>query len=199
MIPAAALLYNYAFFGRESVKKHRIFHIVTFLLIACGALFRLSFIEARMPYSFSVYLSTEMYVWLRYLGLAIFPVPLNVDHFVEPLHPTHWKFLVSLLVVAFMMFVLWRSRKIHPWLFFWGAWFFLNLAPSSLLPLNDFMAEHRTYLSMFGFCACVAYTVTLARSGTRLIPFALSCLLIFLRRRHLEKKSCLAEADNALG
>ncbi len=31
--------------------------------------------------------------------------------------------------------------------------------PSSSLPLLDFMAEHRVYLSLFGFCACLGYAV----------------------------------------
>jgi tetratricopeptide (TPR) repeat protein len=182
LIPAAALLYNYAIFGKESVKKHAILHGLTILLIACGVIFRIYFelvTSAGSPHPLAVYITTEMHVWMRYVALAIFPIPLNVDHFVEPLNLTHWKFLVSFLTLLLILFFLWKAKKNHRWIFFWGIWFFLNLASTSFVPLNDFMAEHRTYLSMFGFCACIAYLISAGRPGNKLIPFALSCLLVF--------------------
>ncbi len=182
VIPAAALLYNYALFGKESVRKHAILHGLTLLLIACGVIFRVYFewvVSHGSPHPVPVYIATEMYVWLRYLYLAIFPIPLNVDHYVEPLNLIHWKFLLSLLAVLFLLFVFWKAKKNHRWLFFWGIWFFLNLASTSFVPLNDFMAEHRTYLSMLGFCACVAYLIHVGTPSNRLVPLALCCLLLF--------------------
>lgn len=180
LIPVAALLYSYAFFGFESIKRHRVFHLTTLLLLAVGVLFRFSFLNLqRLPYPVSVYIPTEIFVWLRYLALACFPVPLNVDHFVAPLQLTHWKFLFAFASVGVLLYFIFRSRKGQPWIFFWGTWFFLNLMATSFVPLNEFMAEHRTYLSLFGFCSCAAYLIAAGRPKSKLIPVALSCLLIF--------------------
>ena len=48
-------------------------------------------------------------------------------------------------------------RPKQPFVAFWIFWYLLNLLPSSAIPLNDFMAEHRTYISNFGFAACAGY------------------------------------------
>jgi protein O-mannosyl-transferase len=180
LIPFAALLYNYAFYGIGSVKKHRLFHFVTLIVVGCGLLLRISFVyRFGLPHPVSVYVPTELFVWLRYLALAVFPIPLNVDHFVERLHPAHWKFLLALAAVSLSIVFLWRIRKGQPWTFFWGIWFYLNLSATSFVPLNDFMAEHRTYISMFGFAACIASLIKIRQVKSRLIPAALSCLIIF--------------------
>ena len=182
LIPFAALLYNFACHGLSSVKKHWLFHAVTISIVAAGVLFRVSHLyatQSNLPHPLGAYLTTQAFVWMKYLLLGFFPVPLNVDHFVSPLNLLHWKFLVSIAGIALILYSLWKWRANHSWIFFWGVWFFLNLAASSVIPLNDFMAEHRTYLSMFGFCACVAYTLHFSRSRSKLIPVALSFLLLF--------------------
>ena len=161
LIPIAALLYNYLFFSSDSVKRHRLFHILTVGLVLLGAGLRVflhfKFTE-QQPHSFMTWILTEITVWLRYLWLAIYPVRLNVDS--DPpvnafLSPMLW---VSIAFIAALLYLFFRVRRNHAGLSFWGFWFFLNLlASSAIIPLVDFMAEHRAYISLFGFCACLSY------------------------------------------
>ncbi len=62
---------------------------------------------------------------------------------------------------------------------FWGLWYFLNLLPSSVIPLNDFMAEHRVYISMFGFSACLGYLLVLFTSRSGKPSYLIMGVLIF--------------------
>jgi protein O-mannosyl-transferase len=179
LIPVAAILYNVIFFGRDSVKKHRLFHVITIGLVGLAAVTRLYFLS-KPPHPVSIYFPTEVLVWLHYLYLAIFPVQLNVDHFVDSISVTDWRFLSLSAAFLALIALAWKFRKNHGWLTFWGIWFFLNLLPSSsFVPLNDFMAEHRTYLALFGFSAVVVYVADLASPNSKLIAAALTCLLTF--------------------
>jgi Flp pilus assembly protein TadD len=160
MMPVAALLYNAFFFGWKSIRGHRLFHTLTLLLLVCfGALRFTQIVTAdQFPHPVATYLATEIKVSWHYLWLAVYPIQLNIDPDVSPLsfgQPVVWIFLLLTAVVAL---VLWRLRFKHPFVSFWGYWFWLNLLiSSSFVPLNDFMAEHRVYISLFGFCACLGY------------------------------------------
>lgn len=161
-IPVIAVLYALLFYGREAVLRNKILFSSILILTLGGALFRIFvFLGPREAPPFFVYWPTEIGVWVRYLWLAIYPVSLNVEHDVGPLVLTSGWFLGSLLIVASLCFLLWRVRVKHPILAFWGLWFFVNLLPSSIVPLHEFMAEHTTYISLFGFCACVSYGLIL--------------------------------------
>jgi Tfp pilus assembly protein PilF len=160
-IPLVALLYSVIFFGRASLRKHRLLFLALFSLIGAGALYRI-FIHLKYTSQFaeplSTWIPTQAEVWLRYLLLAFFPVSLNADHDVAPLSFISPLFWISFILLSAILYLLYRVRKTHRILTFWGLWFFINLlTSSSLIPLNEFMAEHRTYISLFGFCACMAY------------------------------------------
>jgi tetratricopeptide (TPR) repeat protein len=57
--------------------------------------------------------------------------------------------LLSMLGVVVLATIVCRFRR-TPWLSFGLAWFLLILAPSSLVPLPEPMAEHRVYLASCG-------------------------------------------------
>jgi protein O-mannosyl-transferase len=184
MMPIAALLYNFIFHGARSVRKHAIFHLSALLVLAAAVFVRLTqILTTDLPFPFFTYIATETKVVWNYIYLAIYPIRLNVDPDVASLTPLDPMFLVFALMTLFVIYVLWHYRKTHPLLTFWGLWFYLNLIPTSFIPLNDFMAEHRTYLSMFGFCACVSYLcifIWKARTSSRwVIPVVISLLIAF--------------------
>jgi tetratricopeptide (TPR) repeat protein len=94
------------------------------------------------------YALTQFEVILHYLRLSVWPSPLIFDY----LWPTaeSWSAVapaaaVVLALLAGTVFALYRRW----WVGFWGAWFFLILAPtSSVLPIADAAVEHRMYLSL---------------------------------------------------
>ena len=161
LIPIAALFYNYLILGKESVRRHRLFHVVTVSLILIGAGIRV-FLHFKLtenhPYPLSTWIFTEVKVWLQYLWLAISPVKLNIDPDIPTIGLTSPMFLFSALCVTALFYLFYKARKTHPVFSFWGCWFFLNLmASSSVIPLVDLLAEHRAYISLFGFCAFLSY------------------------------------------
>jgi hypothetical protein len=101
-------------------------------------------------------------VAIRYLGLLLLPWGQTVVHTVY--HLTTWRdprvaILASVSVVLVLGLVTVRRRA--PIVLFAAAWFFLTLAPSSLLSLlaavGQPMAEHRAYLPSVGFFLAVGW------------------------------------------
>jgi Tfp pilus assembly protein PilF len=176
-IPIAALLYVYLIQGKEELARSRNLLIAVFALTLCAGLYRLFGVpdtRVGVP-SVVTYWATELNVWVRYLWLAVYPVQLNVDHDVAPLSLASPWFLAALILVAGICILLWKIRKTHPLLTFWGFWFFLNLLPSSIIPVHEFMAEHLTYISLMGFCACISYVLMIVFK-----PFAKPAPLIWV-------------------
>jgi hypothetical protein len=180
LIPVAALLYNHFQYGTGSLKKHFALHAGTLLLILAAFFFRWTSLPQSVSSGSSIYLATETVVWFRYLWLAIFPIPLNVDHDIPAIHFSQWNCYLAILGVLVMMILLYQIKEKRRWVSFFGFWFFLNLmASSSIVPLNDFLSEHRAYLSMFGFAACVAYLTQIKKDGSRLVIASLVLLALF--------------------
>lgn len=158
IIPVASILYVWIFYGKEGLTQCRGLLLAALGLTIAAGLYRiLAFAPVPDSPSKVVYWATEINVWIRYLWLSIYPVDLNVEHDVSPLQLTNPWFIGALLMVVGILILCLKLRKRHPWLAFWGIWFFINLVPTSIYPMTEFMAEHHTYISLFGFCACLSY------------------------------------------
>jgi hypothetical protein len=158
IIPVASILYVWIFYGKPGLAQSRGLLLGALGLSVAAALYRIfGFQKHPETPDVLVYWATEVNVWVRYLRLAIYPVDLNVEHDVSPLQLTNPWFIGALAIVIAIVLLCLKLRKHHPWLTFWGIWFFLNLLPTSVIPLNEYMAEHHTYISLFGFCACLSY------------------------------------------
>lgn len=123
--------------------------------------------HAGLP-SWSDYLKAQPAVIGHYVKLAFVPYPLCVDYW-WPLggdgSAGGWLQGAAVLVLAACSAV-WGFRG-HP-VGFWGAWFFLILAPSSsVIPVADPAAEHRMYLPLISL---VTLAVLGAEKGLRSIP-----------------------------
>ncbi len=128
------------------------------------------------------YLLSQARVHWLYLRLAAFPVGLSVDHGVAPSpglgDPATLAGAAALLaLLAGAAWLWWRAARLAPEA---GAaaraaalglgWWFLCLAPtSSVIPIDDLAAEHRTYLALAGLalaaaaCAAAGLEAALAR------------------------------------
>jgi tetratricopeptide (TPR) repeat protein len=97
------------------------------------------------------YFWTQLFVTVKYFGLALFPVSQNFDYgialagsFWEPRVWSSALILVGLLVLAV---ICWKHRR----LFSVGIlWFFICLMPAALLAGRESMWEYRMYLPLSG-------------------------------------------------
>ncbi|UCD83829.1 MAG: tetratricopeptide repeat protein [Deltaproteobacteria bacterium] len=100
------------------------------------------------------YFITELRVVINYLRLIIFPLSLNFDpdfpraaSLIEPAVVISVLILGTILAGVVVIF-----RRV-PTVSFGIMFFFITLLPtSSIVPLQDVMAEHRLYLPTTGFC-----------------------------------------------
>lgn len=130
--------------------------------------------------SFS-YLFTQFSVIVKYIQLLIIPVNQIVDYdfkisnsFFEIRTFGCFLFLVLLISLAFYLFK--RNRIVSFGIF----WFLLTLSiESSIIPINDVIFEHRTYLPSFGFCLILCSCIYLFfRENYKFFTFALLMILI---------------------
>ena len=152
------------------------------------------------------YSQTQFRAICRYLRLAVAPHPLVIDYGVQwekSLLPVIGFGLVVALLVGLTLYALTRPvgsrlRAVG----FAGAWFFLLLAPTSLIPgTRQTMAEHRMYLPL------AAVTILAAVAGARVlgraflaVALAVAALLVVLtlRRNHIYENEATLWADTVI-
>lgn len=104
------------------------------------------------------YLLTQFEVIWRYFGLVLFPVGQNLDH-LHPVVKAPGTFSVWLGFIALvaLLAAAWRFRRQYPLALFGLLFTLILLAPtSSIVPIDDAMAERRLYLGFPGFSMIAA-------------------------------------------
>ena len=94
------------------------------------------------------YALTQFGVIVHYLRLSVWPGPLVLDY-AWPLTETVSSVVPGAAVVLALLGGTALALHRQAWVGFWGAWFFLILAPtSSIFPIADVAFEHRMYLPL---------------------------------------------------
>ncbi len=97
------------------------------------------------PWNYAV---TQGAVILHYLRLSLWPDPLIFDYMWPIADPWSSALPAAAVVLALLVGTALALRR-RMWIGFWGAWFFLILAPtSSIMPVADVAFEHRMYLPL---------------------------------------------------
>lgn len=124
------------------------------------------------PIAHLSYIFTETVVVVRYLGLLLWPAGQNLLPEQESFHSLAAGPVIAstALLAALFAFAMWLwkrhgSRDARASLVGAGVlWFFATISiTSGLVPLPDFMAEHRTYLPSIGFFVLAACALDWAR------------------------------------
>jgi tetratricopeptide (TPR) repeat protein len=102
----------------------------------------------ELPVTWYEYAATQPEIILYYLRLAVWPTPLCLDYGWPIERSSVVIVFTSLVILGAMAWTVWALARKHV-LGFLGAWFFINLAPtSSLIPIADLAFEHRIYLAL---------------------------------------------------
>jgi tetratricopeptide (TPR) repeat protein len=115
---------------------------------------------------------TQPLVLLFYLRLFVWPAGLSVDHafpLASPGEPAAW---VALAVVIALIAITVRALRRAPFVGFCGAWWFAAVAPTSLVPGREFVAERYLTFATPALCALTAWGA--AWAWTRRSPAARS-------------------------
>lgn len=124
------------------------------------------------------YLLTNFSVLVKYIQLLFLPLSQNLDydfpvsnHFFEA--RTLLSFLLLTALFALAVFQFNKNRVLTFGIF----WFFLTLSiESTIVPINDYIFEHRTYLPSFGFflilCTLLVHYLWSTQKGLALLLFA---------------------------
>jgi len=94
-----------------------------------------------------------------YLKLLLLPVNFNINPDF-PFSPSLWQTICLLMLTLFGLFYLVKYSKKLPLLIFSILWMLVTLSPtSSIIPLNDLVAEHRIYLPSLGFFIAISLAI----------------------------------------
>lgn len=112
-----------------------------------------------MPRSVGLNLLTQSYVTWGYALEEFLPRGLTIDHDLAAAggwgDPQVW---LGLALWGAAVALAWTVRRRAPWLTLGLAWFGITLLPeSSLIPMQDIMADHRAYLPAIGLWSMGAY------------------------------------------
>lgn len=100
----------------------------------------------------SIYLFTSFKVFIKYIQLFFLPVNQNLDYDFKASDSLFDMYTMgSLLIIAGLIFLAYKLFNKHPLVSFGIAFFFLTLlVEQSVIPIKDFIFEHRMYLPMYG-------------------------------------------------
>jgi Flp pilus assembly protein TadD len=162
--PVLVLLYDRIFvagsFG-DALRRRPWFYAglaATWLVLGAALAFlrverQMVLVHGLTPWRYAV---TQLDVLVHYLRLAYWPDRLVLDYLWPLADGLRSVWRSAIVVLALLGATGWALLR-GSWVGFWGAWFFLILAPtSSVLPLGDVIFEHRMYLPL---AAVVVLTV----------------------------------------
>jgi tetratricopeptide (TPR) repeat protein len=112
--------------------------------------------------------ATQPLVMLLYLRLYLWPAGLSVDRtlgMLTPAEPAAW---LAMLAVVILIAIVIRSTRRAPWVGLWSAWWLAAVAPTSLIPNREFVAER--YLTMATPAVAALAACALAWLATRAAP-----------------------------
>lgn len=128
------------------------------------------------------YFFTQFTVIIKYIQLLLFPIHQNLDY--------DWPIVNSILdiptllsIICIALLLIWAGSQHNKnrLITFGVFWFFITLAvESSIIPIEDVIFEHRTYLPSFGFILVFVYAVFywLTRLGQSIPSIALTCIAL---------------------
>ena len=122
---------------------------------------------------------------VHYMKLLIFPVKLLADYSYDAFPLASSLFdrpvILSLILLAVILFVLLKLLTRNRWLAFGGIWFFITLSPvCHIIPHHELLAEHYLYLPSYGFCLIAALLCTPLVENKRYAFLILPSLLIII-------------------
>jgi tetratricopeptide (TPR) repeat protein len=163
--PLLVLLYDRVFVSRsfsEAWERHRSVYcglalgwlVVFWLVVGTGGRGGTAGFDTSVAWW--AYALKQFYAVTLYLRLTFWPQPLVLDYGTS-VAVTGAQLAGGVVVVGGLLAGTVLAFRRHPALGFLGAWFFLNLAPtSSVIPVaTQAMAEHRVYLALAAVVALV--------------------------------------------
>jgi len=171
-LPLAIILIEACFFAKTgSEAKRLLIYISSLFLLALGLLTAILWIgvvdvgdiDRSLRETDTItrkdYLTAQILVVWKYIGLFFWPHPLNLDYDNNAIATTFSAatFLGLLGHISLIGFSILRLRKL-PLVAFGVLFYYLTLSvESSVIPIRDLMFEHRTYLPNFGLLLAVIY------------------------------------------
>ena len=163
ILPLILITYDICFFKDKkgfSLRFKR-YYLAYFIIIFGYVLLRAyllgnffgSLYKVGVSRSFAVNLLTQAKVIVfLYLRLIFLPLGLSIDHYI-PVSKNifEWQVLFSLVTIIVLLAVAFKVIKRQAIISFFLFWFFINLLPTSLIPLHIIANEHRLYLASISF------------------------------------------------
>jgi len=109
--------------------------------------------------TFSINFLTQLKVAvLYYIKLLFFPIGLSVDRYV-PISRSIFELpvIISIVIIFIIVFLAFKLKERYKIITFFLVWFFINIIPTSIVPLKIVMNEHRIYLSSISFCVLIPF------------------------------------------
>jgi tetratricopeptide (TPR) repeat protein len=192
-LPLVVLAYDRLLLDDPDARRRRALrvHLPFFALIVAGTVTRLVvYTMHESGHAASAWRNglLQLDVSWRYLGLLVWPKGQTIVHeFSEVPGLWHGPTLLAAAGIVLVFVVAARLRARAPLVLFGVVWFYATLLPSSLLPLAEAMAEHRTYMPSVGVFLIVAAGLAPVgpRAAVALVPLVALLTMMSLARNRV--------------
>lgn len=169
MLPALFLVYD-LFFRKDMAKQQKFLRvtvlsvmcILAFLFIGIFFVTRDSYTHAIFRYQGISYLVIISKAFVYYLKMLYLPLRRGLYHpfgYVGlDTSRIDLEFFFALILIAVLVYLFFRCRKLAPPVSFGIAWFFINYLPySNIIPVCNIISERYMYLASAGFALILAW------------------------------------------
>jgi tetratricopeptide (TPR) repeat protein len=160
LLPALLLAHD-GFLARDDGRVWRLrrLHLPALGLLILGGTLRLAIYvgQERGGAQSAEVVLTQLGVTWRYLRLFLAPLGQAVVHLIPQVSLADPGLWLRLLALGAIPAAAWRLRVRSPWAAFGLAWYLIMLAPTTLVPLDEHLAEQRAYLPGIGLSIALAW------------------------------------------
>ena len=177
---------------KEVVVKYRYFYLMFFIAASCFTYYKVWIKSPSQRHSFYgesilLHFLTVFKIIVHYLRLMFYPVNLTADYSYNGFPIASSLFdpavLTAILILACILYGLWRLLITSPLMSLGVLWWFLALLPvCQIFPHHELMAEHYLYLPSVGLFLFIALVVIkgLDTGKWRTIAYSFLCVIVVL-------------------
>jgi len=197
-LPLLMAAYDHAF-GRP-LKKEILYYVPFFVFAAAMAALSVAFshvpaaAHAAAPSRLTTLLTGQA-AMMKYFQLVFIPMGQSIRYPFGPYAPLDPRLFFSALGTALSLAGLYMLHGRNKKLFFWGAWYFILLAPVlNIIPMLDFMQDRWLYLPLVGIYALV-FLALRAKAGTRACVALAVALGVVFSALNLKRQDVWADPE----
>ncbi|RMF92401.1 MAG: tetratricopeptide repeat protein, partial [Candidatus Schekmanbacteria bacterium] len=181
------LLLFFIFYEKNKIgklKKYSPYFLLWLFLILSYLFINPNILSGKEEHNLTTHFLSHIDASLKYLRLLLFPINLNIDHYLPLKRIPDLESLITLIIILGFIILAFRNKNPSEVKFFSG-WYIVSFIPVIAVPLNDVLSERWLYTASmaysFLFASFIIYLMNIFKERKDMVRFFfLETLIVFI-------------------